>query len=326
MPLGLLLLGLWRMKFRLAAAAMLLLLAGASLILSWPRAYTAQAVIAPAETTGLATSTLISAASLAPGSLLDTRPSGNFAVYLAALRSPEAAAMLARETRLLDALRERRADGPAGAVREAIGLRLEADQDDAEGWLERNLAVTQSLASVTWTLEVSLADRTLALEVLRHLHAFAEAKVRADLLDLVARRVKVLEARLSTERDVYLRTPIFELLAQHQRAAMVLAADEAVAARLVSGPNVELKPSVPNRPLLLVLLAVAAPMACLFGGVCLVLVLGVPAGRAPKRTTQPPWPAHGGREFPEPSFHGQRIGLPVRKPEDARSDPGVAHD
>jgi uncharacterized protein involved in exopolysaccharide biosynthesis len=268
---------LWRLKLWLLAAMLVVVLAGAGLILSWPRAYTAQAVIAPAETTGLATSTLISATALSPGSLLDTRPSGNFAVYLAALRSPEAAAMLARDTRLLDALRDRRADGPAGSVRETLGLRLDADLDDAGGWLERGLAVTQSLASVTWTLEVSLADRALALEILARLHAFAEAKVRADLLDLVSRRVKVLEARLSTERDIYLRTPIFELMAQHQRAAMVLAADEAVAARLVSGPSVELKPSVPNRPLLLAMLLVVAPTACLFLGACLVLLRGKPS-------------------------------------------------
>ena len=277
MPLDVLLRGLWRLKLWLAALAILLVAAGATLVLSWPRAYLAQAVIAPAETTGLAISTLISASALSPGSLLDTRPSGNFAIYLAALRSPEAAAMLARDTQLMPALSARRAEGPAGWLRDTLGLRMEPDQDDAEGWLERSLAVTQSLASVTWTLEVSLPDRLLAQEVLARLHAFAEAKVRGDLQELVTRRVKVLESRLATERDIYLRTPIFELLAQHQRAAMVLAADEAVAARLVSGPGVELKPSVPNRPLLLVLLLVAAPMACLFGGACVVLLRG---GRA----------------------------------------------
>ena len=51
MPLHILLRGLWRLKFRLAALALLLMLAGAALILSWPRAYLAGAVIAPAETT-----------------------------------------------------------------------------------------------------------------------------------------------------------------------------------------------------------------------------------------------------------------------------------
>ncbi|MDB5371234.1 MAG: Chain length determinant protein [Roseomonas sp.] len=274
MPLDVLLRGVWALRYWLGACMLLLLGLGGTLVLSWPRAYQAQAVIAPAETTGLATSTLISASALSPGSLLDTRPSGNFAVYLAALRSPEAAAMLARDTRLMAALEARRAGGPAGELRHLLGLRLDADQDDARNWLERSLAVTQSLASVTWTLEIAMAERDLALEVLGRLHAFAEAKVRGDLLDLVTRRVKVLEARLATERDIYLRTPIFELLAQHQRAAMVLAADEVVAARLVSGPGVEMKPSLPNRPLLLVLLLVTAPLACLFGGACVVLLRG----------------------------------------------------
>jgi hypothetical protein len=266
MPLDVLLRAVWALKYRLAALSLLILALGAWLILSWPRAYTAQAIIAPAETTGLAISTLISASALSPGSLLDTRPSGNFAVYLAALRSPEAAAMLARDTGLLGALEARRASGPAGQMREALGLRHEADQDDADSWLERSLAVTQSVASVTWMLEVSMADRALAMDILVHLHAFAEAKVRGDLLDLINRRVQTLQARLATERDIYLRTPIFELVAQHQRAALVLMADAAVAARLVSGPGVELKPSVPNQSLLLAMLLVAGPMACLFGG------------------------------------------------------------
>jgi uncharacterized protein involved in exopolysaccharide biosynthesis len=307
MPLDLLLRGIWVLKLRLAAVALLLVLAGGALVLSWPRAFLAQAVIAPAETTGLATSTLIQASALAPGSLLDNRPSGNFAVYLAALRSPEAAAMLARDTALPAALEARRADGPAGWLREALGLRMAPDQDDVEGWLERGLAVTQSLSSVTWTLEVSLPDRLLAREVLARLHAFAEAKVRGDLLDLVGRRVRVLEARLVAERDIYLRTPIFELLAQHQRAAMVLAADEAVAARMVSGPGVELKPSLPNRPLLLAMLLVAAPMAVLFGGACWVLLFGAPVPRRAKGA-MPPWTPYQEAELRGPLAEREQNG------------------
>ena len=60
----------------------------------------------------------------------------------------------------------------------------------------------------------------------------------------------------------------------------MVAADEAVAARLVSAPTVELRPSVPNRPLLLVLLAVLAPAAALVLGACAVLLAA--GGRAPK--------------------------------------------
>ncbi|MFC7607848.1 hypothetical protein [Teichococcus aestuarii] len=56
----------------------------------------------------------------------------------------------------------------------------------------------------------------------------------------------------------------------------MIGADSAVAARLVSGPAVELRPSLPNRPLLLAMLAVAVPLACAFLGACTVLLRGPP--------------------------------------------------
>ncbi|WP_419898335.1 hypothetical protein [Roseomonas sp. USHLN139] len=274
MPLDQLLRGVWRLRQLVALAALLLMAAGTTLILAWPRAYVAQAVVAPAETTGMAASSLISASSLAPGSLLDTRPGGNFAVYLAALRSPEATAMLLRDTSLLDALAVARADSPLAPLRALLGMERPPDGDDAQRWLERNLSVTQSLASVTWTLEIAHPSRDTALEILERLHRFAEARVREDLALLTRRRIIALEGRLATERDLYLRTPLFELLAQHQRAALVVAAESTLASRLVSGPSVELRPSVPNRPLLLLLLGLAAPMACLFMAACWVLLRG----------------------------------------------------
>lgn len=274
MPLDQLLRGVWRLRQLVALAALLLMAAGTTLILAWPRAYVAQAVVAPAETTGMAASSLISANTLAPGSLLDTRPGGNFAVYLAALRSPEATAMLLRDTSLLDALAVARADSPLAPLRAWLGIERPPDGDDAQRWLERNLSVTQSLASVTWTLEIAHPSRDTALEILERLHRFAEARVREDLALLTRRRIIALEGRLATERDLYLRTPLFELLAQHQRAALVVAAESTLASRLVSGPSVELRPSVPNRPLLLLLLGLAAPMACLFMAACWVLLRG----------------------------------------------------
>lgn len=291
MPLDQLLRGIGRLWRWLALAMLLTIAAGVATILAWPRAYVAEAVVAPAETTGIATSSLISANALAPGSLLDTRPGGNFAVYLAALRSPEAAAMLARDTGLLADLAAAREGGALAPLRQALGLDRPPDADDALRWLERGLSVTQSLASVTWTLELVHPRREAALEALARLHDFAEARVREDLLALARRRVAALESRLAEERDIYLRTPLFELLAQHQRAALVLAADRSVAARLVSGPLVELRPSQPNRPLLLLLLLLTAPMAWLFLGACLVLLRGGPAERrmGPRREARRGW-------------------------------------
>jgi hypothetical protein len=272
MPLEDLLRALWRRRGRLALLAALLFALGAAPVLLWPRAYLAQAVVAPAETTGIAASALLSPAPLLGGGLLDTRPGGNFAVYLDALRAPEAAAMLVRDTGLLAFLGARRAAGPLGALRKALGLRIEADNDDALAWLERRLAVTQGVATVTFTLSLAHPDRGAALDMLGRLHAHAEAKVRADIGGVAARRIAAIGARLAAEHDLYVRTQLYDLLGQQQRAALVVAADEAVAARLVSAPTVELRPSVPNRPLLLALLAVAAPMAALVLGACAALL------------------------------------------------------
>ncbi|WP_270939107.1 hypothetical protein, partial [Falsiroseomonas oryzae] len=257
-----LLAGVWARRARVVLAALLLFAAGAAVILAWPRSYVAEAVVAPAETTGIATSTLLSPAPTI-GGLLDPRPTGNFAIYLGALRSAEAAAMLAAETGLLAWLTAERTTPPRGAIRRAFGLREEADLDDLRDWLERRLAVTQTLGAVTWTLSLAHPDRDAALDALRRLHRFAEAKVRADLEELARRRVAALEARLNREPDLYIRQSLYELLAQSQRASVVAAADEAVAARLVSAPSVGIRPSLPNRPLLLLLLAAAAPLAAI---------------------------------------------------------------
>ena len=188
--------------------------------------------------------------------------------------------MLARDTGLLAFLGARRAAGPLGALRRALGLRIAADGDDALNWLERRLAVTQGVATVTFTLSLAHPDRAAALDMLERLHAHAEAKVRADIGSMAARRIAAIGARLGAEHDLYVRTQLYDLLGQQQRAALVVAADEAVAARLVSAPTVELRPSVPNRPLLLALLAVAAPGAALVLGACAALLAAAGAGGA----------------------------------------------
>jgi hypothetical protein len=279
MPLDLLLRGVWERRWRVALATLLLYVVLAGILLQMPRRYVAQAVVAPAETTSMATSTLLSPVPLFGGGLLDDRPTGNFAVYLDALRAPEAAAMLARDTGLLAHLTERRAALPLGALRRWLGLRTEADLDDALDWLERNFVATQNIATVTITLTLAHADRDAALDALRRLHALAEAKVRTDLAELSRRRIGAIEARLAVERDLYLRNVLYDLLGQQQRGALVVAADEAVAARVVSAPMVELHPSLPNRPLLLLLLALAAPLAVLAATLAVVLLRSAGAAR-----------------------------------------------
>ena len=261
-------------------ATLALLALGATLVMAWPRQYVAEAVVAPAETTGLAASTLIQGGLVMPGGLLDNRAGGNFAIYLASLRSAEAVRMLARDTAILEDLTLRKRQGITGRLRVLLGIPPgPADLDDLDRWLDRNLAVTQSLATVTTSLSLPHPDRDTALDLLTRLHAFGEQRVRDSLDDLARRRVAALEARLAAERDIFMRNPMYELLAQHQRAGVIARADEAVAARLVSAPNVGVWPALPNRPLLLMLLGVTVPLACLLLAACRVLLFGVPAER-----------------------------------------------
>ena len=271
------------MRWRLAQVAALLLALAAMVVLAWPRSFVARAVVAPAESTGIATSALLAptAGLLQGGGLLDNRPGGNFAIYLDAMRSAEAVELLARETPLLAYLSSLRGSGLTGALRELLGLRLEADLDDARNWLDRNLAVTQSVASITFTLELKHRDRAAALDTLLRLHRYAETKVRADLAEMTSRRVTALRAQLAEERDLYVRQSLYDLLGQQQRAGLVVGVDRAVAARVDSAPMVEQRASVPNRPLLLLLLALAVPLATLGAGMALVLLGWQPRPRAP---------------------------------------------
>jgi hypothetical protein len=272
MPLDELLRGIWRLGWWVFLLSLAIFGAGAATIVLWPRSYVAQAVVAPLETTGIATSTMLAVAPLLQGGLLDNRPGGNFAVYLDAIRSPEATAMLVRDTSLMDHLTELRAAGPIGALRRHFDLRIAADLDDAQDWLERHLSLTQSVATVTFTLELSHRDRDAAVDMLQRLHAFGEAKVRRDLTEMTRRRIAAIETRLRQENDLYLRNALYDQLATHQRFSLVLGVDESVAGRLVSAPMVELKPSIPNRPLLLLLLFLVAPMTALIAAAALVLL------------------------------------------------------
>src|SRR5690349_19225565 len=127
MPLEELLRGLWAIRGRLVLLALLLFAGTAAVVLSWPRSYVARAVVAPAESTAIATSSLLAPANPLAAGLLDNGPGGNFAIYLESLRSAEAVQMLARDTPLLAYITGLRSTGPMGRLRVWLGLRLQAD-------------------------------------------------------------------------------------------------------------------------------------------------------------------------------------------------------
>lgn len=254
-----LLTGLWRHRVGVVVGAFALWLAAVGVVLLIPRAHVAQAVVAPAETTGIAASSLLSPLPQLGAGLIEQRPSGNFAVYLGALRGREATLVLRRDTELAERLAADRAESPLTATLAPFGFgSAEVLDDDLMAWLRRNTAATQNPASMLWTIEARHPDPALALAVLRALHGAAEARVREEMQAMVSRRLAFLTDRAAREPDLGVRQALYGLIGEAHRHAAVLAADTAVAARIVSAPSVEDRPSVPNR---ILLAALAAPAA-----------------------------------------------------------------
>ena len=140
MALEALIRGIWNWRWRQLLAALLLYASLAMLVWFWPRSFVAQMVLAPAETTAMATSTLLTPVPMLQPALLDSRPGGNFGVYLGTLRSMEAARMLAAQTPILAQMTERRGSGLPGRLRRLFDLRIAADADRRCGFVKDDAA------------------------------------------------------------------------------------------------------------------------------------------------------------------------------------------
>lgn len=217
-------------------------------IFSIPQSYRAQALVVPAETTGIAASSLLTPLAPIYSSVLDSKPTGNFAVYLGALRAREMASALRSQTSLPEVLQLESLLTSIKRLIPSLEIGAEAvDDDEIMRWLEANTSATPQPNSIIWQIEVRHRDPTLALSVLKTVHATAEARVRDEMASMVARRIAWLQDRAASETDQAIRTTLYEMLAQAYRHSAILAADDAVAARIVSAPAVEDRPSVPNR-------------------------------------------------------------------------------
>lgn len=221
---------------------------------SIPISFRARALIVPAETTGIAVSNLLSPIQIMSPSLLEAKPSGNFAVYLSALRSREIIRVLRQETVLADVLAEEAKTSLLGKLVKFLKFSENTiDDDKILEWLEQNTSATSLPNSIVWMIEVRHTDPLLALSVLRTLHAAAEARVRDEVTAMLSRRISWLMERAASEPDATVRIVLHELAAQAHRHLAILSSDGSVAARLVSAPAVEDRPTVPNRPFLAVL-------------------------------------------------------------------------
>ena len=236
------------------------------IIFSIPQSYRAQALVAPSETTGIAASSLLTPLAPMYSSLLDPKPTGNFAIYLGALRAREMAAALRNQTSLPEALKAERL---ATRIGNWLGISEFSSEivtdDDILSWLQQNSSATPQPNSIIWQLEVRHRDPNLALSVLTTIHAAAESRVRDEIAAMVSRRISWLEKRAASETDQVIRATLYEMLAQAYRHSVILAADTAVAARIVSAPAVEDRPSTPNRIFLAALGLVASCFLTLSG-------------------------------------------------------------
>ncbi len=230
-----------------------------AIIVLVPQSYRAQALIVPAETTGIAASSLLAPLASVSPPLLDQKPSGNFAVYLGALRAREMAIAVRRETWLEAALEVEKSQSWTQKILRLFGFTPRLfDDDEILSWLENNSSATPLPNSIIWRLEVRHRDPALALAILQTLHATAEARVRDEMAAMVARRISWLSERATSEQDQIIRNTLYDMLGQAYRHSLILAADNAVAARIVSAPSVEDRPSIPNRISLAAFSAVAS--------------------------------------------------------------------
>lgn len=202
----------------------------------------------PAETTAISVSSLLSPFPFAPQNMLDPKPTGNFAVYLAALRAREAANVLLNYSQLPNALYTKQKQNFFLKFAETIGLiDLQINEDNVLKWLERNTSITLHPSNTVWIIEVRHQNPKVALEILTLIHQTAERRVREEMENMVARRISWLNERVAAEPDSTIRSTLYDLIGQAQKHAAILASDSAIAARLVSAPAVENQPSHPNR-------------------------------------------------------------------------------
>lgn len=244
---------------KISLTTILIWLISAIIILIYPSSYRAHTLVVPAETTGIAISSILAPNLTLSPTFIDPKPSGNFAVYLGALRTREMATALRLNTSLADALTAEARAAWLGRLREGLGFPITPPDDDAIlAWLEKNTSATPLPNSILWQIEVRHPSPTMALSVLQTLHATAESRVRDEIAALLSRRLIWLMDRAGTEADSLARAALYDLISQANRHSAIVSADTNVAARVVSAPAVESQPTVPNKPFLLAIAIIPA--------------------------------------------------------------------
>lgn len=269
----------WRLAAALAVLATVLAILGLRL---WPPAYTATMVVGPTARSGAA-----AMGARLPASLRPSPPSmvehgagdevlSDFARFLHLLTTAPVAERLIATDDLLprlfperwdaEARRWRPAGGISGTVRRwwlgLIGREdwITPDADAVSRHLRRRLVIEPIGASAMRRLIWRDTDRALALTLLVRLHRAADDHLRSEAARRNAAQIAHIRTGLAEITLADHRRALTDLLAEHERAMIMLPVDLPFAADSIEPPNTAGLPDWPN-PTVVITLAAAAGLA-----------------------------------------------------------------
>ncbi len=280
----------YRLLFALWAVAFILWV---PIVAVWPRTYTAQAVIAPAN--GLSTHYVNGIGSvvsrLGGGGIFGSSGAVSpFDVYIELLKSRKLARYLAANDSMMQVVFSGQWDAKKGRWRARNGVLsgvsrwlkgvwgIPVEQhpttDDLWGFIRQHLDVssTQSASSAfSSIMQVSFTDssRNDSQQILSALLNGADKILRSSHRNDVLARISFLRNSLRNVTMTEQRHALISILAEQEQNLTVLSADKRFAYALLDPPSAAISPSSPKPAQILMLLMLLA-LAC-WGG---VLVLG----------------------------------------------------
>jgi len=246
--------------WRIAVSVFCLVLAAAiGGILYLPRGYTAIMTVAPADTSSVSTSALMSEQVRVIGGVFSfDKPTGEFAIYLANYRSRELAGALLKEfggeiaAPPFAQSEPRWGEEPRPVSADSVAL-----------WLKTSMTHEPHVTLPTYELRLRHSDPAVAARVLAAAHRISVDMTMESVTGLVAGRKRYLSDRLETERDTAVRGMLLNLIDRQERFSMLLASDENGPIRMISAPHTPPWPTSPRRTFLVGLAALVAFAAAL---------------------------------------------------------------
>ena len=248
---------LWAAKIHIAFFAFVFIVLGYFFTLLGTPLYRASMIVAPAD--GYALGDYASSVSEGEGLAIPFwRPreadgiSTDFHRFVYTIKGSAAAAILLKDSAVL-----------AGIARDG-GWSARADEWTAEElsqYLERNIRIQHLGATPLRKILYTHPDPVFAAAFLRKIHLVADQLIRRDRRRQSDSRIRYLQEALQKTANPDHRKGITNLLMQQEHIRMLANLDEPYAAIVVEPPASTPKPVWPNRPLIILVCALAGAAA-----------------------------------------------------------------